>query len=340
MADLLEMLCNESGVSGNEDEIRGLIINEITPYTDNVTVDTMGNIIAYKKGRKDDIKIMVTAHTDEAGFIVSQITDKGYVKFKPVGNIDERSVISKCVEIGDNKINGVIGMKAIHLQKKEEREKTVDFSDLYIDIGADSKKTAEKQVCLGDYVSFKTKFAELGNNIKGKAFASRIPCYCLIEALKKEHGNSFYAVFTAQSEVGNRGAQISSYGVNPDVVLTLDATESADMFGVKKSEIIAKIGEGAVVSYMDKGVIADKRLTDMLVAAMKENKIKFQFRNSAMGKSDAGAAQLAGSGAKAAMLGIPCRYLHTPVSIASKNDIKAMTDTINIFLNFNNLGVL
>lgn len=340
MADLLEMLCNTSGVSGNEDEIRDLIIKEITPYADNVTVDTMGNIIAYKSGRKNDNKIMLTAHTDEAGFIVSQITDKGYIKFKPVGNTDARSVISKCVEIGDNKINGVIGMKAIHLQKKDEREKTVDFSDLYIDIGADSKKTAQKAVSLGDYIAFKTQFKKLDDNIKGKAFSSRIPCYCLIETLKKEHENGFYAVFAAQSEVGSRGAQISAFGINPDIVLALDASESADMFDVKKSDIIAKIGDGAVISYMDKGVIADKRLTDKLVTALKEKNIKFQFRNSAIGKGDAGAAQLAGSGAKAAMLAVPCRYLHTPVSIASQSDIKAMADAIDIFLNFNNLGVL
>ncbi len=340
MADLLERLSNESGVSGNEDRIRALIIDEIKPYADDITVDTMGNIIAYKKGENNGAKIMVTAHMDEAGFIVSQITDKGYIKFKPVGNISPRSVIAKCVEIGDNKISGVLGMKAVHLQKKEEREKTADFSDLYIDIGAKDKKDAQNHVSLGDYISFKMRFSELGDNIKGKAFSSRIPCRCLIETLKKEHKNDFYAVFAAQSEVGGRGGQISAFGVKPDIVLTLDATESADMFGVEEKDITAGIGGGAVISFMDKGALADKRLADKLISAVKNAGTAYQTANPAVGKSDAGAAQLAGNGARAVMLSVPCRYLNTPVSIAAKSDIKSLTDITDIFLNFDNLEVL
>lgn len=332
MADLLEKLCNENGVSGNEDKIRRMIINEITPYTDKITVDSIGNITAFKKGGRSGKKIMITAHMDEPGFIVSDITENGYIKFKSVGAIDSRVIISKRVLIGENKISGVIGMKAIHLQKRSERESTVAVSDLFIDIGAKNKKAAEKKAALGDYITFDTLFGALGENIKGKALDSRIGCYCLIEALKNDYEHDIYAVFAAQNEVGNRGAKIAAYNINPDIALVLDTVEAADMYGTAEHEKNVKVGCGAVISYMDKRVISDRTASDKIMKLAKNKGVKIQTKKSAIGASDGGAAQTARNGSQVINIAVPCRYSHTPVCIASRDDIASMLELISIFL--------
>ena len=166
---LIKELCNLSGVSGNEGEVRNFIKEKITPYADEITVDTIGNLIALKKGDGTK-KVMVSCHTDEVGFIVSGANDNGFLEFKTVGGIDTRVIISKRVIIGDNKIPGVIGMKAVHLQKKSERETVPEVSSLYIDIGTKTKEEALSKVKLGDYVAFDTTFEMLGEDtFKAKA---------------------------------------------------------------------------------------------------------------------------------------------------------------------------
>jgi endoglucanase len=330
MVDLLEKLSNENGVSGNEDKIRQIIIDEVTPYADDISVDSIGNIIVHKSGTGK--KILVTAHMDEPGFILSGITDKGYIKFKSVGSMDSRTIISKRVSIGDNKIMGVIGMKAIHLQKRAERENTVDVSDLFIDIGAKDKAHAEKKVKLGDYITFDTSFGALNENVKGKALDSRIGCFCLIEALKKNYKNDIHAVFATQHEVGSRGAKVAAYNINADIALVLDTVESADMFKTADFEKNAKVGHGAVISYMDKRIIADKAASDKLLQMAEKANIKTQMKMSTVGATDGGAVQTSGLAAKTISIGVPCRYSHTPVSIASKADIKAALKLTELFL--------
>jgi endoglucanase len=283
-------------------------------------------------------KLLVTAHMDEPGFILSGITDKGYIKFKSVGSMDSRTIISKRVAIGDNKIMGVIGMKAIHLQKRAERENTVDVSDLFIDIGAKDKAHAEKKVKLGDYITFDTSFGALNENenenvnVKGKALDSRIGCFCLIEALKKNYKNDIYAVFATQHEVGSRGAKVAAYSINADIALVLDTVESADMFKTADFEKNAKVGHGAVISYMDKRIIADKAVSDKLLQMAEKANIKTQVKMSTVGATDGGAVQTSGLAAKTISIGVPCRYSHTPVGIASKADIKAALKLTALFL--------
>lgn len=301
MACLLETLCNENGVSGNEHKIRDIIKKEIADLADDISVDTIGNLIAVKHG-KTGRKIMLVSHMDEPGYIVSEITDTGYIKFRAVGKIDPRTIVSKRVSIGENKIKGIIGMKAIHLQKKEERENVVSVSDLFIDIGAKDKKDAQKKVSLGDYIAFDTEFREIGDCVKGKALDARISCVCLIEALKQSYDCTVYAVFASQSETGGRGAGVAAYSINPDMAVIIDTVESADMFGVKPHEKKAALGSGAVVE------------------------------ESAFKTADAVAVQTARGGTKIIRISVPCRYSHTPVCIASKSDIKSAAERIGLFV--------
>lgn len=330
MVELLRRLSSENGVSGNEDNVRNLIIREIGPLADKISVDSIGNIIAFKQGKRSNKKLMLTAHMDEPGFIVSGITEKGYIKFKSVGRIDSRTIISKCVVIGEKKINGIIGMKAIHLQKREERENTVNVSDLFIDIGAKSKKAAERVVKLGDYITFNTKFGAVGNNVKGKALDSRIGCCCLIELLKKDYEDDIYAVFTSQYEIENRGARIAAYNINPDYAIVLDTVEAADMYNSKEKN--AALGGGAVISFMDKRTIADKALSNKLIDVAKAENIPFQLNKAIVSASDGGSVQAAGNGAKVVNISVPCRYSHTPVSIVSRADMQSVVELTYLFL--------
>lgn len=303
MACLLELLSNENGVSGNENKIRDIIINEITQYADKIKIDTMGNVIAFKQGRTDK-RVMITAHMDEPGFIVSEITDSGYLKIKTVGTIDPRVIVSKRVRIGDTKVKGVIGMKAIHLQKKAERENTVSVSDLFVDIGAKNKADALKSVQTGDFIAFDTEFKDLGANIKGKALDSRMGCACLIELLKCEFEYDIYAVFAVQSEIEGRGALVAAYDIAPDATIVISTVEAADMFGTKPHERAAILGNGVIMSST-----ADNPLSP-----------------------DAKAILTAGRGTSIVNIAIPCRYSHTPVCMVSKSDIGDALERITSIL--------
>ncbi len=330
MAEILKELCLLPGVSGNETSVRNYIIESIKPYADSISVDNMGNIIAYKKGAAGKRTLMLTAHMDEVGFIVSGVTDSGYIKFKAVGDIDTRNIVSKCVRI-NNFTAGVIGMKAIHLQKKDEREKTVDIRDLYIDIGEKSKKKAIKRVSLGDYVTFETQYLKAGQKISVKALDSRVGCYVLLDMIKDSYKDDMYFVFTAQKEVGMRGASVASYGLSPDAVLVLDGFESADMYGAKENEVIMRLGGGVCVDFMDRFAIPDKRLTDNLCRAVSDAKIPVQKRRSSTGMSDAGEIITCAGGVLTACIGVPVRYAHTPQCMVHLQDIKAMKNAAMLF---------
>jgi len=321
---LLEKLCNADGVSGNENKIRDIIISEITPYVDEISIDTMGNVIALKKGKSSDKRIMIAAHMDEVGFIASGYTDKGYIKFKTVGGIDTRVIISKRVRTQSG-VKGVIGIKAIHLQTPDERKSVPKISSLFIDIGAKSKEEAKKHVKLGEYITFDTEYSDLGSDkIKAKAMDDRVGCYVLCETLKNyQCPYDLYAVFCVQEEVGLRGAKIASYKISPDAALVLECTTCADVYNTEPHEQVTLCGGGAALSIMDRASIADRQITDALYSYAQNNSIPVQYKKTTNGGNDAGAIHISREGVKTAALSVPCRYLHSPVGVASKKDIES-----------------
>lgn len=328
MAELLKRLSEAHGVSGNEHVVRELILGEIRDKTDEVTCDSMGNLIAFKKGKERCKTIAVAANMDEPGFIVSGITDKGYLKFKAVGNIDPRKVVSKKVVTASG-VKGVIGMKAIHLQTKDEREEAVKIKNLFIDIGAADKADAEKRVKLGEYITFDTEFAVVGENAKGKALDRSGACYALIQALDADYSYDFYAIFTAQHETGARGAKTAAHRVNADALLTISAADTDDMYGCEKISI--KSGDGAVISLRDKTAVSDKAQSDKLISLAKKNGIKINVRVTMPNSSDGCRALLEGAALVNAV--IPCRYSHSPVSIMNLGDIEETVKLIKLYLN-------
>ena len=329
MVEIIKNISELNAVSGDEKSLRDYIICNIN--ADEVQIDTMGNIIALKKGAlKSEKKLAVVTHIDECGMIVTDITDDGYIKFATVGKPELRSIISKPVII-NNKIPGIIGMKAVHLQKKEERETVKKATELFIDIGAKNKEDAKEILKKGDYISFATKFMPIGKNIKGKAL-DRVGVYSVMQAMNNVPAYDTYFVFTVQKEVGMRGAMIAANKINPDTVIVVDSAETSDMYGVKKEEINSKLNCGAIISYSDISSISDRALMEQIISLAKDNNIKLQQVSALKGISDAGEVMLSNNGTKAVNICIPVRYTHTPVQIACLNDIENTNKLLNLLL--------
>jgi len=320
---ILKQLTEINGISGNEDEVRNYIKSIIEKYVDKVEVDSLGNLIAYKKGTSPRFKVMLSAHMDEIGFMVTGYGDNGVIKFKPVGGLDERILPGKKVLVGEKKIPGVIGCKAVHMQEKEERDRNIKLKDLYIDIGADKKEEAEKLAPLGDPIAFFSEYTEFGEDcIKAKALDDRVGCYILMEALKETYEFDLYACFTVQEEIGLRGAEVAAYTVNPDIALVLEGTTCSDVPGVEKYDYSTVLGGGAALTIMDKTAYADKNLVRFIYDTAVKNDIKVQFKQTTTGGNDAGKIQRSRSGVKVAAIAVPCRYIHSPVSVMSKKDFE------------------
>ena len=329
MVEIIKSISEINAVSGDEKSLRDFIVKNIK--ADKIEIDTMGNIIALKQGTvQSEHKIAVATHIDECGLIVTDINDDGYIKFATVGNVELRSIISKTVLI-KNKIPGIIGMKAVHLQKKEERENVKKAKELFIDIGAKNKDEAKKLVKKGDYISFMTKFSCIGTTIKGKAL-DRIGIYTLLQAINYEPLYDTYFIFTVQKEVGLRGAMIAADKINPDTLIVVDSVETADMYGVEKDKITAHLNCGPALIHSDKSYIGDKKLIKKIISLATENDIKIQEVARAESDSDTGAFMISNSGIKTVNISIPVRYTHTPVQLASLNDIESTDKLLNLLL--------
>ncbi|WFA09725.1 M42 family metallopeptidase [Tissierella sp. Yu-01] len=318
---LLKRLTEASGVSGNEHEVRNIIIEEIKNYVDSFKIDRLGNIIAFKKGKENNKTLMVTAHMDEVGLLVKEIDQSGLLKFVPVGGIDKRVLVSKVVLVGDNKIPGVIGAKPIHLQKKNERKEALDVDSLYIDIGARSKEDAETKVNIGDYVTFYSEYIEFGSNlIKAKALDNRVGCSLLIDLIKEIKDTSFYAVFTVMEEVGLVGAGPAAYSVNPDIAIILEGTVCYESPKLESHQIPTQIGKGPAISLADRTTVYNPELRKKVVGIAEDKGIPYQFRKTGMGGNDSGKIHTSREGCLTTTISVPCRYIHSPNSVMSIDD--------------------
>ena len=320
----LKELTELSGVSGCEYEVRNYIKNKLNEIECEYHIDKLGNVIAHNEGKKHKT-IMVAAHMDEVGLIVSHIDSNGFIKFEAVGGIDQRVLNSKVVVVGEQKILGVVGSKAVHLMSADEKGKALPIDKLYIDIGSSSKEETEKLVSVGDYVTFKSDYVEFGDNmIKAKALDDRVGCSAILELLSMKLDVDFYGVFTVMEEVGCRGANAAAYALEPDLGIVLEGTVCADMPEVDEHSKCTIVGKGASISLMDKSTVYDIDTVRYVAKLAEDNNISYQIRKSASGGNDAGAIHMVKEGSKVMAISVPCRYIHSSVNVASKNDYNSV----------------
>lgn len=326
---LMKRLCNLRGVSGFEGEVREFIISQIKDCADELTVDKMGNIIAFKKGaRRPSQKLMISAHMDEVGFIVTGITDDGLLKIGTVGGFDARVLSGRAVTIGDNAVSGVIGCKPIHLTDSKEREATPEVKDLCVDIGAASKEDAEKYVALGDMVCFDSIFEADDYRIMGKALDDRAGCYILIQMLKNDLPYDMYFTFVVQEEIGLRGAKAAAFQVDPDAAIVVESTTACDIPNAGDNDKMCMMGEGAVISFMDKRTVYDKEYYKLALKCGRDVGVKTQLKAGVAGGNDAGSIHVSRSGVRTVAISYPCRYLHSALSMIAADDVEAVYKTV------------
>lgn len=327
--NLLKKLCLANGASGDENKISNIIKEEIKPFVEEITIDAMGNLIVFKKGlMRAKSKLMVSAHMDEVGLMVTHITDEGFLKFTSVGGINPEILPGSEVLVGENNINGVIGLAPIHLQKKNKMP--VDIDNLCIDIGANNKEDAKKYVCPGDYIYFKTNFTKNEDTIACKAIDDRAGCAILIDLIKSEIKYDCYFAFLVQEEVGTRGARTATYKINPDCAIVVDVTTACDIPKVPSEKQITKLSQGAVLPIIDHSMIYDKDFINLAKKIAKQNNIKLQFKEAKTGGTDAGAICVSRDGVKTFAIVGCARYLHSAACVANINDLENVSRLLKI----------
>jgi tetrahedral aminopeptidase len=329
---LLKELSDARGVSGNEGAVRDILRKAVEGFVDECSVDALGNLICLKKARTTRSspvtpkRVLVSAHMDEVGLIITGYNGDGTLRYAKVGSIDDRMLLSKQLLVGEKAVPGVIGYRPIHLIGRAGTEKLADMSQTAIDIGASSKEGASKLAQPGDYVTFRTEFGMLSEDglrtAKGKAFDDRVGCAEIVEALQGDYAFDLYAVFATMEEVGSRGARVAGYRINPDVAIVLEGTVCDDLPKEKDRDLspVTELGKGPAISYRDGSVICDRRLIKLFSSTAESLDIPYQYRRLVAAGTDAGVFNLAREGVPAGVLSVPCRYLHSPVSVISLED--------------------
>ena len=336
--NLLRELSMTFGPSGCEDAVRALITEQIKDECDVVTVDKAGNLIAVVRGRGNDYnkenprRVMLSAHMDEVGFMITAITEEGYLKFSTVGGIDPRVLCGRHVLVGDEtrRYHGVIASKAIHLQSGEERGKTMPVDKLYIDIGARDADEAKKYVSVGDYAVFDSEFVAYGKDnsrIKSKALDDRAGCAALIEVMRDLYRNpcdlpfDVYFAFTTCEEVGITGAGVAAFGIKPDTAIILEATAVNDLPGAGRN-FVSKQGEGGTLSLCDRGTIYDMGFINYARQTAEQKELKVQLKQAFTGGTDAAHIQRSMTGVRVLGLSLPTRYIHSASNVARFEDFE------------------
>lgn len=329
MTDLLKKYCTIPAVSGDEYKLRNEIISDIKDFADNITVDALGNIIVFKKGKnRAKKKVMIDAHMDEIGLIITSVTEKGYLRFATVGGIDNKVLFGKRVKIRD--VSGVIGGCAVHLLDSSKKSAVPTVSELFIDIGASSKEEALEAVDIGKTAVFDTSFEEIGEKIAARALDDRIGCAILVSMIQSDLDYDMWFSFSVQEEVGCRGAKVSAYTINPDFALVIESTTAADLHGVPDDKAVCVLGNGAAVSFMDNGTLYDKPLYKFVIENCKKADIPIQLKTAAKGGNNASAIHLSQSGVRTCAISLPCRYIHSQYCVAQKCDVDSLQKAVKL----------
>ena len=328
---LIEKLTSACGLPGFEDEVREIIMAELDGVCE-MHVDNIGNLFAVRNPEAEGPHFAISAHMDEVGLCIKGIDKEGYLKFVSWG-VDQRLLPSMRVLVGSDKIPGVVGCKPIHLQKNSERGKAYEIDAMYIDIGCDKKEEAEKLVNIGDFAAFDSKYTEFGEyRIKAKALDDRVGCAAIIDVLKMDLPYKMTGVFCVQEEIGLRGSAVASKSLMADVVINIEGTICADTEGVKKHEQVTTQGAGPCLSLMDHTSIYQKKYLEAIINVAKKNAIPYQYRRTAMGGTDAGNFHTGGTGMPCIGIAVPCRYIHSPVSVMHKKDYENLVKLIACYI--------
>jgi endoglucanase len=328
--ELLAEICEVAGAPGFEQRVREIVLREVTPLVDQVKIDNMGNITAIKKG-KEPKKVMVGAHMDEIGFMVTHIDDNGFLRFHTLGGFDPKTLTAQRVIVhGTKDLIGVMGSKPIHVMTPEERNKTPRTTDYFIDMGM-PKKEVEKYIEVGNPITRERKLIEMGNCVNCKSIDNRVSVFILIEALRELKDNPYdvYGVFTVQEEVGIRGANVSTQEIQPDFGFGLDTTIAYDVPGAAPHEKITELGKGTAIKVMDSSTICDYRMVKYMKEVAKNHNIKHQLEILTGGGTDtAGIQRFTPGGSIAGAVSIPTRHIHQVIEMADKSDIRSSIDLL------------
>ncbi|WP_162418844.1 M42 family metallopeptidase [Cyclobacterium roseum] len=326
--NLLKQICELPGAPGFEKKIRDFVVGEVRDLVDEISVDNLGNVIAIKRGKRnpENKRVMVAAHMDEIGFIVTHIDENGFLRFHPLGGFDPKTLTAQRVIIhGKKDLIGVMGSKPIHVMTQEEKTKLPKLTDYFIDLGMDKSEVAQ-WVQVGDPITRERELVEMGNCVNCKSIDNRIAVFILLETLRELKSPAFdvYATFTVQEEVGIRGAQVSAHQIDPDFGIALDTTIAFDLPGAAAHEKITELGKGTAIKIMDSSAICDYRMVNFMKETASKNNITYQTEILTAGGTDtAGVQRMGKQGAIAGAISIPTRHLHQVIEMANKADVAA-----------------
>ena len=326
MLDSIRALSALPGVSGRESAVREKLIEQIRGYADSWETDPLGNLIVFKKGLAPaKNKVLLDAHMDEVGLIITSIDSDGFLRFATVGGIDPGVLAGRTVCVGDHAASGAIGVKPIHLLKKDEEGIVPSIDQLYIDIGASSREEAAQLVQPGDVAWFRGETAAFGSGmLMGKALDDRVGCAILLQMIRGTLPYDCWFTFSVQEEIGLRGAQAAAFTVAPDYAIAVETTTAADLCGVAGEKRVCVCGDGAVVSFMDRSTLYDRALFDRAFAVAKAQGIPCQTKTMVAGGNNAGAIHKSRGGVRTLAISVPCRYLHSPRCVMKQCDIDAV----------------
>lgn len=327
---MLKELTDARAIAGNEKEAREVMKKYIEPYANSIETDGLGSLIAKKVGYEKGPKIMVAGHLDEVGFMVTQIDDKGFIKFQTVGGWWSQVMLAQRVQIitrSGETITGVIGSKPPHILPAEQRNKAADIKQMFIDIGATSKEEVmEWGVRPGDMIAPYFEFTVMKNEkfLLAKAWDNRIGCAIAIEVLKglenENHPNIVYGCGVVQEEVGLSGSKTATHQINPDIGFAVDVGIAGDTPGVSPSEAASKMGDGPQIIVYDGSMVGHKGLRDLVVQTAEDARIPYQYEAIPGGGTDAGSIHITANGVPALSIGIATRYIHSHAGILHRDD--------------------
>ena len=311
--ELLKKLTLSASPSGRENAVREIISEQLNGFCDESYTDALGNLICHKKG--EGKKLMICAHMDEIGFMITYIDDAGFLRFAPIGGIAKHNTINTPVEF----INGVKGK--ISYQNKENPS-SINFDKMYIDIGASEKSEAESKVQIGDMAVYSGCFEIMGDKVMSKSLDDRSGCWAVIRALQnlKESNNDIYAVFTAQEEVGLRGAKTAANLINPDIAIAVDVSNVGDT--PESNELNLKLGYGPGIKLKDASFIIHETVKALLLECAKKGDVPYQLEAANTGGTDVGAIHLSGGGIASGTISIPTRYIHSASEVIDRRDLE------------------